>query len=207
MSDQRYPTVLLFGAPGVGKGTQGKVLGEIPGLFHLSCGDVFRALDIRSPIGKEVYRYSSRGELVPDELTIRMWQKGLEGAIALSRYNPQGDLLILDGIPRNVGQAKIMDEYIQVLRVVYLVCSNEDEMIDRIKRRAIHENRADDANEEVIRRRFEVYRRESEPVLNHYPRELVAQVDAVPPPVEVLRTILDCLIPVHRACFDNGTPA
>ena len=71
----RYQTVLLFGAPGAGKGTQGKILGLVPGFFHLACGDVFRSLDVNSELGKEFLEYSSRGELVPDSLTIEMWRQ------------------------------------------------------------------------------------------------------------------------------------
>ena len=163
---KRFRTVLLFGAPGVGKGTQGRILGTIPGFYHLSCGDVFRSIDIGSPEGKMIYQYSSRGELVPDELTIKIWRKGLDGRIAVSDYKPREDLLILDGIPRSPAQAKLVEEHLQVLRIVHLLCSDEEAMIHRIKRRAIRENRYDDANEEVIRRRFEVYHRETQPVLD-----------------------------------------
>ena len=81
MFDSRYPTVLLFGAPGVGKGTQGAILGRVPGFHHLACGDVFRSLNMSSPEGREIYEFSSRGQLVPDELTIRIWKKALLGHI------------------------------------------------------------------------------------------------------------------------------
>ncbi|MEO1717767.1 MAG: nucleoside monophosphate kinase, partial [Planctomycetota bacterium] len=67
---EKYQCVLLFGAPGAGKGTQGAILGRIPGFFHLSCGEVFRSLDIHSDLGKVFYEYSSKGELVPDEVTV-----------------------------------------------------------------------------------------------------------------------------------------
>ena len=67
---RRYKTVLLFGAPGAGKGTQGKILGKVPGFYHLACGDVFRSLDMGSELGSKFMEYSSRGELVPDALTI-----------------------------------------------------------------------------------------------------------------------------------------
>jgi adenylate kinase len=201
MSDPRYRTVLLFGAPGVGKGTQGKILGQLPGLFHISCGDVFRALDMRSPEGKEVYHYSSRGELAPDPLTIRIWKKGLDGQIALGRFKPEEDLLILDGIPRNVHQAEIIEDHLKVVQIVHLVCSDEEAMIDRIKRRAIHENRADDASDQIIRHRFEVYRDESAPVLGHYPQEMVCRIDSLPIPAEVTRNILNSLIPVIKRHF------
>lgn len=204
MAHKPFRAALLFGAPGVGKGTQGRILGTIPGFFHLACGDVFRSIDIGSPEGKEIYRYSSRGELVPDELTIRIWRKGLDGQLALSQYKPREDLLILDGIPRNVAQAELLKEHVQTLCVVHLVCADEEAMIYRIRRRAIRENRVDDANEAVIRRRFEIYRNESRPVLAHYPQELLSQIDAVGSPAVVLRRILDCLIPVQNQHFHSG---
>lgn len=101
MIDGRLPTILLFGAPGVGKGTQGAILGRIPGYFHLSCGEVFRSLNIQSPEGREIYEYSSKGQLVPNDLTIRIWKKSLDGHIALSHFKPPYEFLILDGIPQS----------------------------------------------------------------------------------------------------------
>ena len=70
--EETFRSILLFGPPGVGKGTQGKILGMVPGFFHLSVGDVFRSIDIGSDDGKQVYQYSSQGQLVPDELTVRI---------------------------------------------------------------------------------------------------------------------------------------
>ncbi len=201
MADSRYETVLLFGAPGAGKGTQGGILGQIPGFFHLSCGDVFRGLQMNSPEGREIYKYSSQGQLVPDDLTIRIWRKGMDAHTAKSDYSPEEDLLVLDGIPRNVEQAKIMENHINVLKLVHLVCPSEEAMMHRMKRRAIRENRADDANESVIRRRFEVYRAETYPVLDYYSSDLVAEVDAMGSPAEVLQQVLTVLVPVQNAHF------
>jgi adenylate kinase len=198
MVDQRFPTILLFGAPGVGKGTQGAILGRIPGYFHLSCGEVFRSLNIQSPEGREIYEYSSKGMLVPDQLTIRIWRKALEGHIALSHYKPPYEFLILDGIPRNPKQVELMGDVINVVQVIHLVCSDEQAMIDRIKRRAIRENRSDDANEEIIKTRFAVYHRESEPVINCYPKDIVCRVEADRLPAEVLHQILTHLIPMQK---------
>jgi adenylate kinase len=198
MATADYRAVLLFGAPGVGKGTQGKVLGQIPGFFHLACGDVFRSLDIRSSEGREVSLYVSKGELVPDDVTIRIWKKSLESHIGISRFSPDDDVLILDGIPRNVRQAQIMEGYLDVLHVIHLVCSDEQAMIDRLKRRAIRENRADDANESVIRHRYEVYKSESSPVLSFYPPGIITQIESLRSPAEVCRDILECLIPVVK---------
>src|SRR5205823_5742501 len=106
----------------------------IPGFFHLSCGDVFRSLNIQSPEGREIYKYSSQGKLVPDELTIRIWKKALQGHIAVSRYKPPYEFLVLDGIPRNQHQAELMSDSVNVLHVIHFDCSNQQSMIDRIKR-------------------------------------------------------------------------
>ncbi len=194
MADKKYSTVLLFGAPGVGKGTQGRILGQIPGFFHLSCGDVFRSLDINSPEGREIYQYSSKGQLVPDNTTIRVWKRHLDALTILSRYKPHEDLLILDGLPRNRRQA-------EVLSLVHLVCPEQEAMIHRIRRRAIRENRVDDASEDVIRRRFKVYEDETRPVLEFYPRQIIHEVDAFGSPAEVLLKTLAHLVPAQNAHF------
>ena len=116
----RYKSILLFGAPGAGKGTQGKILGKIPGFFHLACGDVFRSLDMTSDLGKQFLNFSSRGELVPDELTIQMWRQNMHAQTVLSLYKPKQDLLVLDGIPRNVGQACELENSLDVFKVIHL---------------------------------------------------------------------------------------
>ena len=207
MAPVRYQTVLLFGAPGVGKGTQGRILGQIPGFFHLACGDVFRSLDISSPEGREVYKYSSRGELAPDEITIKIWKRSLDAFTTLSYYKPQEDILILDGLPRNRKQAELIEEHLNVRRIVHLMCEDEEAMIHRMRRRAIRENRADDADERVIRRRFEVYRKESAPVLEYYPESLISPINAIGSPAEVLLEVLKCVVPVqnthYRATVDD----
>lgn len=203
MARKRYQTVLLFGAPGAGKGTQGKILGQIPGFFHLACGDVFRSLDINSPEGREIYEYSSRGELAPDDITIKVWKRGLDAYTTLSYYKPHEDLLILDGIPRNRRQAELIEEHINVRHIVFLECKDEEAMIHRMRRRAIRENRADDADEKVIRRRFEVYKQESAPLLEYYPPEMISRVDAMGSPAAVLLQVLNCVVPVQNKHFRN----
>lgn len=200
----RYQTVLLFGAPGAGKGTQGKILGQVPGFYHLSCGEVFRTLDLTSEIGRTFMQYSSRGELVPDDVTIRMWQQNMHARTVLSDYKPTADLLVLDGIPRNVHQAELMKQHINVLLIVHLVCPNKEEMIKRLRRRALKENRADDAKEDVIRRRWDVYERETFPVLQYYPSQTVREVSAVGSPARVLQHLLEHVVPVQETHFRNS---
>lgn len=199
----RYQTILLFGAPGAGKGTQGKILGQIPGFYHLSCGEVFRTLDINSKLGRVFQEYSSRGELVPDDVTIQMWSENMHARTVLSEYKPLVDLLVLDGIPRNVTQAKLLDKYIRVLEIVHLVCPDKEAMIQRLRRRALKENRVDDAKEEVIRRRWEVYEKETAPVLAFYDSKIVRTVNAMGSPASVLQHILEVVVPVQESHFRN----
>ena len=115
---KKYRCVLLIGAPGTGKGTQGGILGNVPGFFHLAVGDVFRSIDINSPTGKEIHNYVSAGKLVPDELTIKIWKNALQAYVALSTYKPWEDLLVLDGLPRSLEQAKLVQSELEVLHVI-----------------------------------------------------------------------------------------
>ncbi len=198
---ERVPCALLFGAPGAGKGTQGKILGQVPGFYHLSCGEVFRTLDIHSELGQTFYEFSSKGELVPDDVTVEMWKQNLHAQMTLSIYKPHAEILVLDGIPRNVKQAELLQEYIDVKAIVHLVCSDIDAMLLRLGKRALRENRADDAREEVIRRRWNIYESETRPVLDFYPSEIIHEVDAIGTPVQVLIHTLEALAPIHDELF------
>ena len=200
---QKFKTILLFGAPGAGKGTQGKILGKVPGFFHLASGDVFRSLDMGSDLGKQFIAYSSRGELVPDELTIEMWRQNMHAQTVLSIYKPNVDILVLDGIPRNVNQAKHLEQHLEVLEVLHLVCPDKEAMVQRMRRRALKENRIDDADEKVIRKRFDVYDQETKPVLNCYPKEIIREVNAMGSPSEVLQHVLEVVVPVQNKHFRN----
>jgi adenylate kinase len=186
----KYRTILLFGAPGSGKGTQGKILGSIPNFFHCACGDVFRNLTIENELGRTFIEYSSRGELVPDDVTIRLWRQSIEESQATRRFSPQRDMLVLDGIPRNVPQAQILADTLDVRAVFNLTCSDISKMVERLQRRALRENRLDDANLAVIQTRLKTYEQETRPVLDFYGPKLVHTVDSTQTPVNVLRDIL-----------------
>jgi adenylate kinase len=204
MTQHTYPSILLIGPPGVGKGTQGKILGSIPGFFHLATGDMFRALDKESEIGLEFTRYSTKGLLVPDFLTVRLWQQHVEQLIAKELYDPQQDVLLLDGIPRSEPQAEMLKDYIDPFMVVHLVCDDIDEMVKRMQKRATQQGRPDDADEAVIRKRFEVYSEQTAPVLSYYDNEIISNIDALGTQVEVLQRLLTAVVPVVRA-YSNAT--
>lgn len=191
----KYPTYLIFGAPGSGKGTQGKILGSIPRFFHCACGDVFRSLDTRTPLGQEFLAYSSKGQLVPDDLTVKLWIESISACVRSKRFKPDIDALVLDGIPRNIHQAEIMQDLIDVRKVLHLSCPDRAALGARLKKRALKDNRYDDASDEVIRKRLATYDAESRPLLDFFGNGLIKQIDATQTPVKVtldiLQTILD----------------
>jgi adenylate kinase len=192
----KYRTILLFGAPGAGKGTQGKILGTIPNFLHCACGDVFRNLTIDSKIGQVFIDYSSRGELVPDEPTIDLWRQNIQSNTQTGRFRPETDTLVLDGIPRNLHQAEMLSDTLNVVGVFYLRCKNLDSLVERMQRRALKENRLDDASLEVIRQRLKTYEKDTKPVLNFYGKHLVHRIDADQSPAKVLVDILKHVVKV-----------
>ena len=189
----KFKTVLLFGAPGSGKGTQGRILGSIPGFFHCSCGEVFRSLRPDSPLGRVFVEYSSRGQLVPDELTVELWRQFIANSRQTGRFHPESDALVLDGIPRSVRQAELLQDTLDVRAILHLVCRDRDRLVERLQRRALRENRLDDAHLEVIRDRLETYELETRPVLEFYPPAVRHQVNADQSPIAVLQDILHIL--------------
>jgi len=186
----RYRTILLFGPPGSGKGTQGRILGMIPGFFHCSCGDLFRRLDPQSDEGRRFLEFVQRGQLVPDEPTCEFWQSQMAEFRRLGRYSPERDVLVLDGIPRTVGQARLLADVIDVRGVLYLSCPQQEKLVQRMRQRALLENRLDDGSVEVIRRRMDVFERDTRPVLDHYGPAVLHAVDATRPVEVVLQVIL-----------------
>ncbi|MAY75089.1 MAG: adenylate kinase [Phycisphaerae bacterium] len=198
MSD-RHDAILLFGPPGAGKGTQGTVLGATPGFYHLSTGDMFRGLDRDTELGQEIVGYMSAGELVPDALTVRLFSEHLDILATSGAYRPGKDLLILDGIPRSLEQATLIDNAVDVLAVIRLVAKDENALVERLRGRALKENRPDDAKEEVVRRRLEVYAAETRPVLGHYDASRIHEIDAIGLPSRVLLRVLEAVVPIQES--------
>lgn len=197
----RYPAALIFGVPGAGKGMQGSILARVPGFFHASSGGIFRELDPDSPDGRRVREFANRGELAPDEVTVRIVLDWLDRQVQSGAFRPTEELLLLDGIPRNLAQCRLLEPSISVKVILHLVCRDQEQMIGRIRRRAQLEGRPDDAQEAVIRKRFEVYREQTAPVLGYYAPPLIGEVNADGTPCEVLRDCLTHLVPVYKASF------
>ena len=186
----RYRTILILGAPGSGKGTQGKVLGSVPRFHHLACGDVFRSLDTRTPLGQQFVNYASKGELMPDDLTVKLWRANVKDRVDSRLYKPDIDFLVLDGIPRNVEQAKLLEPDVEVLKLFHLSCPNREELARRLRKRALKDNRFDDASDKVIFERFAIYDAETKPILDYYAGDKVVNIDASQSPARVLHEIL-----------------
>ena len=143
-------------------------------------------------MGRKFVEYSGKGLLVPDELTIELWESTIDAQVQARLFKPDIDALVLDGIPRNLRQAKLMEHRIDVRHVFHLVCPDREELVVRLRKRALHDNRLDDANEAVIRKRLETYEHETKPVLEFYQDKLTC-IDATQAPVKVLHEIAGIL--------------
>jgi len=186
----KFSTIFLFGPPGSGKGTLGKFLANAGSQFHLSSGDIFRSLPVDSPAGKLYYSYASKGLLIPDDAAIEIWKYYVQGLIATNSYYPEGQDLLLDGIPRTLVQAQMLGSFINVRHIIVLEISNTKELIKRMQNRARLEGRVDDVDMEVLKKRLEVYEEQIHKILDYYPKHLISFVDGGQKPLEVLRDVL-----------------
>jgi adenylate kinase len=158
--------LVLFGPPGAGKGTQAERIVEKYNLHHISTGDVFRAnISAETELGKLAKSYMDQGQLVPDEVTIKM-------LISEVDKNPEAAGFIFDGFPRTKPQAAALDEILESkgtsISSMLALDVEEDELKDRLKKRAEVSGRADDADPEVIQKRIDVYKKETAPVKDFY---------------------------------------
>lgn len=158
--------LVLLGPPGAGKGTQAVILSKKLGVPHISTGDLFRAnIGDGTPLGLEAKSYIDAGKLVPTDVTARMVKERLA-------EDDARDGFLLDGFPRTVEQAEILDGILTEAGVVLDGVVNfqvsEDVVVDRMLARG----RADD-NEETIRTRLQVYRSETAPLIEHYADRII----------------------------------
>ncbi|MDF2577713.1 MAG: adk-B [Chlamydiales bacterium] len=190
---KKFPCILLFGAPGSGKGTLGKSLAQLTGHYHLSSGDIFRGIPSSSAIGQFCQSYSQQGLLVPDDAVITIWKHYVSGLVATNRYLPEKQMLLLDGLPRTENQISLLEPYAEIKAIVVLDISNEDELVKRLQKRAKEEGRKDDIDTNVLRTRFRVYNEDTAKVLKNYPENLVYKINALQHPLYVVRDVLQTL--------------
>jgi adenylate kinase len=158
--------IVLFGPPGAGKGTQSEALIDKYQLVHLSTGDIFRAnIKGATELGTLAKSYIDKGELVPDEVTIKMLESEVD-------KKPDAKGFIFDGFPRTTAQAEALDTFMNgrgngITKMLALEVE-EEELKTRLLNRAKTSGRADDANPDVIQNRIDVYNRETAPVAGHY---------------------------------------
>jgi adenylate kinase len=169
--------IVLFGPPGAGKGTQSERLKEKYELVHISTGDVFRALDPQSELGKLAKSYSDNGNLVPDDVTIQILEEEV-----LKYPNAKG--VIYDGFPRTRAQAEALDNFLakkssSVTLMLSLVVP-EDELKTRLMGRSLVSGRADDADPAIIQNRIDNYKRSTAPVAEFYAeQDKLVEIDGV----------------------------
>jgi adenylate kinase len=158
--------LILFGPPGSGKGTQAAKMIEKYGLVHISTGDLFRyEMGNNTPLGLEAKSYMAKGELVPDSVTIGMLRNKVDA-------HPDAGGFIFDGFPRTIPQAEALDALLDdkgssIHALIALQCDDE-EIVQRIKKRGETSGRPDDNDEHIIRTRIQVYKNETTPVFDFY---------------------------------------
>ncbi len=166
--------LLILGAPGSGKGTQGKILAQRLGLVKITTGDILRAaVKAGTPLGVEAKKYMDAGKLVPDALILDLIKAELDKPDAK-------DGAVFDGFPRTAAQAELVDQVLgargQRLSQVLLLDVTEEELVRRLHGRATLEGRTDDTPE-TVRTRLQVYQQDTAPLVAHYvPRGVVHRV-------------------------------
>ena len=158
--------VVLFGAPGCGKGTQSELLEKKFGLSHISTGEIIRShIKSQTELGKQMQEYISRGELAPDSVVIGMVEEYLE-------QNKGIKGTIFDGFPRTTAQAEAFDKMLKKMGddvdIMIYMDVPEEELVKRILLRGKDSGRADDASEDVIRNRIEIYNQQTAVVAEYY---------------------------------------
>lgn len=170
--------LILFGPPGSGKGTQSEKIVEKYGLVHLSTGDLLRKeRQMKTPLGIEAQQFIDKGQLVPDEVVIGMISSALDA-------NAEARGFLFDGFPRTEAQAEALDKLLELKKsaigLVLFLEVNEDELISRLIHRGKTSGRSDDADENIQRKRQDVYKKETLPVAAHYSKlKKVVNIDGM----------------------------
>jgi len=158
--------IVLFGKPGAGKGTQAEFLKEKYNLTHLSTGDIFRYnIKNETELGKLAKTYMDKGDLVPDEVTIKMLESEVDN-------NPHSAGFLFDGFPRTLAQAEALDAFLtsknQKITATIALEADDDILVKRLLERGKTSGRPDDQDEEKIRNRYQEYNEKTAPLMAYY---------------------------------------
>jgi adenylate kinase len=190
----RFRTLLLIGPPAAGKSMLGRILGQVPGFFFVSMGDLLRSVPTEA--GRHILQQQKSGSLVPNDSVISLWAEYMHQHIGQD-FQPACDTLVLDGLPRNVQQAKMLEAHANIERVIHLACNQKDILMGRIRCDRARQARGDDADEVVMQRRFDIYRNQTEPVFQYYAQTPLSTIDATLTPLQVVCQVAEALL-VHR---------
>jgi len=188
--------ILLFGYPGSGKGTQGRILSALPGFHHIAMGDILRGLTPAHPMSEAVQQLVRQGNLVPDEMVMDLFAHHL-----IELGLPASDFVIVDGLPRSRKQVDLLNRIVQVIKIFKLSIYDETVVVDRLRKRAHAQNRADDASDAVIQHRLTVYRRETESCITTYPGTILTRIQANQPVFDVHLDIISALGKMRQIHF------
>jgi adenylate kinase len=187
--------IVLFGKPGAGKGTQAEFLKEKYNLTHLSTGDVFRFnIKNETELGKLAKTYMDKGDLVPDEVTIKMLQNEVD-----KNKNSAG--FLFDGFPRTIAQAEALDAFLatknEEVTATIALEADDNILVARLLERGKTSGRPDDQDEEKIRNRYDEYNLKTAPLMAYYAKQnkyhAVDGIGSIPEITERLSLVFDTL--------------
>lgn len=166
LNQKHMINLVLFGKPGAGKGTQAEFLKEKYNLKHISTGDLFRYnMKNDTELGQLAKSYIEKGDLVPDEVTIKMLEDDVD-------KNPDASGFIFDGFPRTTAQAEALDAFLATkgmkIDATIALEANDEILIQRLLERGKVSGRADDQDEDKIRNRFDEYNQKTAPLKDFY---------------------------------------
>lgn len=187
--------IVLFGKPGAGKGTQAEFLKEKYNLTHLSTGDIFRYnIKNQTELGKLAQTYMDKGDLVPDEVTIKMLQSEVDN-------NPESKGFLFDGFPRTLSQAEALDRFLESknekITATVALEANDEILVQRLLERGKTSGRPDDQDENKIRNRYQEYNEKTAPLMDYYKAQnkfhAVDGIGSIAEITDRLSTVIDSL--------------
>ena len=161
--------IVLFGKPGAGKGTQAEFLKGKYNLVHLSTGDIFRFnIKNETELGQLAKTYMDKGDLVPDEVTIKMLESEVD-------KNPEVAGFLFDGFPRTIAQAEALDMFLhgkkQQITATVALEADDNVLVARLLERGKTSGRPDDQDEAKIRNRYDEYNQKTAPLMHYYQKQ------------------------------------